>query len=73
MGNDLRINLILYISDVYPGEFHRSLFTVLFVVCMWSWNGIPYSRRIEIIESKMSMIKIILSKLISIFFSPTEP
>ena len=43
MGNDLRINLILYISDVYPGEFYRSPFAVLFIVCMWSWNGIPYS------------------------------
>jgi len=51
MGNDLRINLILCIFDVYPGEFYRSPFVVLFVVCMWSWNGIPYSRRrIEIIE-----------------------
>jgi hypothetical protein len=63
MGNDLRINLILCIFDVYPGEFYRSPFVVLFVVCMWSWNGIPYSRRrIEIIESKMSMKKILLSQ-----------
>ena len=45
-ANDLRINLILCISDLYPGECDCLPFAVLFfIVCMWSWNVISYSRR----------------------------